>query len=355
MENNNKNTYKDFYKERLVPLYKILNNLFMANYACLNRSHQMIGDKKSDSSFSLLDLLGLQESFEKEDNDLLSDFARIRNNQFDFFNDTSTNYQLIDELYAEFEYNKGVLMHYYNKYFGQNYAYEDCFDGFTIKNEWFNGVIKQCRNFEGIKDAGPDLIELISAYLNFINYLVAFYTNRAFYEILEQLKFDVSNLGYPTPYYQKPISDNISLISRDQLKHLVRISYKKYLDVRTKEQVSRKKYEREKHNYDNNTPKNRSMTFLNLNFLEDEHIKWKNHVVDAEHLYMLCKELQNRLVATGKLPYKPTLSHTIRFNLNPLYVDKTYIHEYEKEHIIYLCECLTMENPFMEKSNENSK
>lgn len=332
-------------------LISVLNDLFSANYACLNFANQ-------DGSFDSARVIG-NEIFKQNpitkswQQAKMSDSSKARNEMFKYFKEkqikVNQNSNFDDELTAV----KQPLIETYNYVFGTNKKFEEVFDGFKIKDKKFAEVARQFNIHSIFVTDKEEISYLMYCYHNYVQTYKYYTALKAFDEVFEALDDDITERGYPSIYFNKTSNPKILRLSKTQIDELASsasaLASQVEQDIKSENltiaplykkarKLARKKQSTHEIYAQINRSKSKILTMLDeqkiTNTLKSYTDILKQRFISANTPYGFDRFF------SATLSVFDTLMQTGSAKKSNLKVDKVYVHKNELEYLEFLFEML---------------
>ena len=189
---------------------EMLNEMFHANYAIL----QSLARSQSVDSSSIAGGC-LSERHEA-----------IAENRSNYFNTITTSYTncFNDNLDKFLKDEQAKVMTEWHNYYHDNKTFDECFDGFNILDKDFYDKFLQYIMLNMAVDNSQEFINLSGAYLDYLEYYRTHCAFTAFADIMDTLNNDISSSGYKTFFFERPLNENVSFITKEEISTLEKLA-----------------------------------------------------------------------------------------------------------------------------------
>ncbi len=211
-------TYDDIINIAYSRNYSLFKNLINLHILENNFSDEYLSKTVSIPS------LFLKKYYEASQKQIL----QLRDTLYDTMFNTINTFR--DAVKTSYEQELEAFYYDYQMFYRTDKKFEDCFDGFDVKDQNFLDDFAKYTRGEMLGKKAEDFEKLIKDYFTYIDdtkYVMVF---RTLEDILKKLQSDFNDEGYKTICYQKP-AKNIALITRDEIKQLREMANKNYLSL----------------------------------------------------------------------------------------------------------------------------
>ncbi len=319
-------------EEFIEMINEMLNEMFHSNYALLRSLTRSQNTRPSDLASDWF-------------NDKHQALAEDRNS---FFESITSSYTKcfsdnVDD-YLKTEQDK--VMRAYRVHYHEEKSFDECFEGFNIIDEDFADKFFQYNILNICVDNSLSFKHLCETYLDYLEYYRTHCSFIAFASIMETLNDDLSKSGYKTFYFEKPLDENVSFISAEEISTIEKLAkeIKRKVD-KNKNHFSKKRAKLYKKVQNPKVTDKLKKEFRAVDYYD---IHYDNYSFFADELYSMVNFLKTRLASanTYSKEYKK-LSTIENFNdflfgvnifdkNNNYHTDKTYIHQLERDHLDYV-------------------
>lgn len=352
-------------KKRKDPtLYDLLCDAISCNYTCFRIANQGRLNLQGGNVYSRNDIFGGKTIRDYWLDEKMKGALETRQDVFENLNNaiklTFADINVDDEM-AKMQ---ATLMEQFNKYYKLNKRFDECFDEYEILDPDFKAVFDRFDNYAIISENRLGMNILINTYYTYRTALQDMMNIKAFVAVLKALENDLNSSGYPTMFYGKPRTE-LSIISKEQLEGIA-VTLAPVIEMTDALIAEQNKFLSEIHKKQRKNPLDRTLTQSNL----QASMTLKELQIKRSKIKETCgfvSVLKDRLTAATtdydqsfgtKLAenfYDLTSGINISDEKNNIKVNSTYIHDLEKNYLVFLFKSLGLENPFEKSAKTQEK
>lgn len=351
-------------KKRKDPtLYDLLCDAISCNYTCFRIANQGKLNLQGGNVYSRDDIFGGKTIRDYWLDEKMSGALETRKGVFDNLNNAiQLTFSDID-IDVEMAKMQASLMEQFNNYYKTNKKFNECFDEYEILDPDFKAVFDRFDNYAIISENRLGMNFLINTYYTYRNALQDAMNVKAFVAIFRALEDDLNSRGYPTMFYGKPRTE-LSILSKEQIENIA-ITLAPVIEMNESLVAEQNKFLSEIHKKQRKNPLDRTLAQSSL----QASMTLKELQIRRSKIKETCgfvSVLKDRLTAASsdydqsfgtKLAesfYDLTSGINIADEKNNIKVNSTYIHDLEKQYLIFLFKSLGLDNPF-EKSTKTQE